>query len=298
MNVKATINAFAAILPSLVVAVLVATPAAAQYGTPPGGDLGQNSSTAGMTPEDLKKVRFDQRLGAPIPLDLPFRDEAGRAVVLKDYFDGSHKPVILALVYYECPMLCTEVLNGLVAALKPVSLDPAKDFRIVTVSFNPAEQPDVAFQKKRAYVQRYQRPAADWHFLTGEQAAIAQLTDAVGFHYTWNPALNQYAHAAGIMVATPDGRLSKYFYGVEYSPRDLRLALVDASGGRIGNAVDQVLLYCYHYDPTTGKYGLVAMRLIRIGGVLTVAVLGSFIVVMLRRDRKAARRRAQPGSAE
>ena len=265
----------------------VARGARAQYnGVPTSGMMTKNGMPAGIAPTELKKVDFEQKLGAQIPLDLPFRDEAGRPVQLRQFF-GS-KPVILTLVYYECPMLCTEVLNGLVRALKVLALEPGRDFTIVTVSFNPAEKPALAASKKATYLERYQRAgAADaWHFLTGDETAIRVLTEAVGFHYVFDPKLNQYAHPTGIMVATPDGRLSKYLYGIEYGPRSVQLALVEASGLKIGSAVDRVLLYCYHYDPASGKYGLAVLRIVRIGGILTLVVLGGFILGSWRVNRK------------
>jgi protein SCO1/2 len=270
-----------------------ATPAAAQYnGVPASGSLTRSGTASGISPAQLKNVKFDQKLGATIPGDLVFRDETGQAVHLGRYF--TDKPVILTLVYYECPMLCTEVLNGLVRTLKVVGLEPGKDFSLVTVSFNPRETPQLAAEKKRSYIQRYQQPAAAsaWHFLTGEEASIDALTSAVGFQYYWDQAIDQYAHATGIMVVTPDRKLAKYFFGIEFSPRDLRLALVQASGGRIGTPVDQVLLYCYHYDASQGRYGLAVLRLIRLGGVVTLVVLGSFLAVNLRRERRARRRAA------
>jgi protein SCO1/2 len=275
---------------ALALGVLAATTTVdAQYsGVPKSGSLTDAGSASGITPQKLRDVRFDQKLGAAIPLDLPFRDETGRVVRLGDYF--TKRPVILTLVYYECPMLCTQVLNGLVGALKAVSLEPGRDFDLLTVSFNPQEKPALAADKKRAYLQRYQRPdaAGAWHFLTGEETAIRVLADSVGFHYVWDPALNQYAHATGIMVVTPGGKLAKYFYGIEFSPRDLRLALVDASNGAIGNPVDQVLLYCYHYDPSTGRYGFVVFRALRLAGAATVLAIGAFIFVMIRRERHGA----------
>ncbi len=267
---------------------LAAPSAHAQYnGVPKSGSLTDSAAASGISPAQLRNVRFDQKLGATIPGDLVFRDETGKAVHLGQYFQD--KPVILTLVYYECPMLCTEVLNGLVGALKVVGLEPGKDFTLVTVSFNPKETPALAAAKKRSYLQRYQRPQAAnaWHFLTGEEASIKALTSAVGFQYYWDQAIDQYAHATGVMVVTPARQLAKYFFGIEFSPRDLRLALVEASGGKVGTPVDQVLLYCYHYDPSNGRYGLVALNLIRLGGVITVVILGSFLVVSLRRERRA-----------
>lgn len=272
----------------------------AQYdGVPKSGSLTESGAAAGVRPAQLRNVKFEQKLGATLPGDLVFRDDTGRQVRLDQYF--TDKPVILTLVYYECPMLCTEVLNGLVSALKVVGLEPGKDFTLVTVSFNPLETPQLAAAKKRNYLQRYQRPeaAGAWHFLTGDEPAIRALTSAVGFQYYWDAALDQFAHATGVMVVTPERKLAKYFYGIEFSPRDLRFALVEASNGRVGNPVDQVLLYCYHYDPSQGRYGLVALNLVRLGGVITLAILGSFLVVSLRRERRGQRHAAglsRPGA--
>lgn len=237
-------------------------------------------------PPPLRDVGIDQRLNARIPLELGFRDESGAPVALRSYF--GRRPVVLALVYYECPMLCTMVLNGLLKSLRAINLDAGRDFEVVTVSFDPGETPELAAAKKQSYVERYGRPtgAAGWHFLTGEEEAIRKLTQAVGFRYKYDPATNQFAHASAIMVLTPDGRLARYLYGIEYAPRDLRLALVEASAGKIGTPVDQVLLYCFHYDPATGRYSLLIMNIIRAAGVATVLALGLFMVVMFRRDRR------------
>jgi protein SCO1/2 len=267
----------------------LSAPARAQYnGVPASGMMTRGDMPAGITPAQLQKVDFEQKLNAQVPLDLPFRDETGQPVMLARYFEG--RPVILTLVYYECPMLCTEVLNGLVRSLKVLALEPGQDFTIVTVSFNPAEKAAEAADKKKSYLQRYRRSGAaqGWHFLTGEPASIKPLTEAVGFHYYRDERLNQYAHPAGIMVLTPEGRVSKYLYGIDYAPKDVKLALVDASGSKIGSPVDKLLLYCYHYDPTTGKYGLAVLTVIRLGGIVTVAALGAFILAAWRRDRKRA----------
>jgi protein SCO1/2 len=238
-------------------------------------------------PAPLREVAIEQRLDAQVPLDLAFRDERGRDVTLGDYF--GRRPVVLSLVYYECPMLCTLTLNGLVRALKVLAFDVGRELEVVTVSFDPRETPALAAAKKETYLREYGRPgaAAGWHFLTGENEAIARLTEAVGFRYAWVPEEGQYAHAAAIVVLTPDGRIARYFYGVEYAPRDLRLGLVEAAAGRIGTAVDQLLLYCYRYDPTTGKYGAIAINLVRAGGVATVLALGGFVLVMWRRERRS-----------
>ena len=236
-------------------------------------------------PGVLSEVGIDQRLNEQVPLDLPFRDEQGAEVRLGDYF--GERPVILALAYYECPMLCTLVLNGLVKALKVLTFDPGREFEIVTVSIDPSETPALAAAKKATHLKEYDRPgaAAGWHFLTGDAPAIEQLARAVGFRYRYVPEQQQYAHAAGIMVLTPDGRLARYFYGAEYSPRDLRFGLIDAAQHKIGTLADQLLLFCFHYNPTTGKYGAFAMGSMRAAGILTVLALGTFIVVMLRRER-------------
>jgi protein SCO1 len=240
----------------------------------------------------LREIGFDQRLGEAVPLDLAFRDSEGRAVRLGDYF--GRRPVVLALVYYECPMLCTLTLNGLASTLGVVPFEVGRDFEVLTVSFNPEETPAQAAVRKKASIERYGRPgaAAGWHFLTGEAGPIARLTAAVGFRYVWDAETRQYAHAAGLVVLTPEGKVARYLYGVEYAPKDLRLALVEASENRIGSPVDQLLLYCYHYDPATGKYGAVVMRLVRLGGALTVLALASFMIFMWRRDH-----RAPPGAA-
>lgn len=237
----------------------------------------------------LQRVGIDQKLDAQIPLDLVFRDEQGRAVPLRAYF--GEKPVVLSLVYYECPMLCTLILNGLLRSLRALPLTVGKDFTVVTVSFDPREGPELAAAKKRTYVQSYGRPGADggWHFLTGEEEAIRRLTDAVGFRYAFDPETGQFAHASGIIVLTPQGRVARYFYGIEYSPRDLRFGLIEAAAGKIGSPVDQILLYCYHYDPKAGRYSLLIMNVLRVAGAATVAVLGVFILAMIRRDRRRKR---------
>lgn len=254
------------------------------------GLLGASALAQGLGPAQalLDASRIDQKLDAQIPLDLGFKDEAGRDVHLQDYF--GQRPVVLVMAYYECPMLCTLVLNGLVRALNVVNLDMGKDFDVVTVSFDPGETPDLAAAKKASYVSQYRRTGAEegWHFLTGSEDSIRRLTDAVGFRYAYDAKRDEYAHASAIMVATPDGKLSKYFYGVEYSGRDLRLGLVDASERRIGSAVDFVLLWCYHYDPLTGKYGLAIIRAVRVAGALTVLALAGFVIRALRQDRRVA----------
>lgn len=234
-------------------------------------------------------VAFDQKLGDPVPPDLTFRDESGASVRLGDLL-GGEKPVILTLVYYRCPMLCNQVLNGVVRSLLPVKLDMGRDFDVLTVSIDPTETPDLARAKKAGYVRRYGRPgaAAGWHFLTGDAGPIRRLADAVGFRYRYDPRSGQFAHAAGICMLTPGGRVARYFYGVNYPARDLQLGLVEASGETIGSPIDQVLLYCFHYDPATGKYNFAIMGLIRVLGTATALALGSFMLVMFRRDRLRA----------
>jgi protein SCO1/2 len=237
-------------------------------------------------PPLLRQVGFDQRLNEQVPLDIPFVDETGKPVHLGDYFDN--KPVILVLAYYRCPMLCTQVLNGLVRALLDVPFNIGREFRIVTVSFDPRETAELAAAKKKTYVERYGRQGAEegWHFLTGQPEAIQRLTQAVGFRYTYDEKRDQYAHASGIMILTPSGKISRYFYDINYSGRDLRLGLVEASENKIGSPVDQVLLYCFHYDPTEGRYGATIMNFVRLGGVLTLLGLGTFIGLMWRHDRR------------
>ncbi len=234
----------------------------------------------------LKEVRIDQKLDESVPLDLPFTDEQGRDVKLGDYF--GKRPVVLALVYYECPMLCTQVLNGLFSSMEPVKIDAGRDFDLVVVSFDPGETPAMALAKKAGYVKHYQRPTAEAgiHFLTGRQASIDRLADAVGFRYVYDEAIDQYAHPAAISVLTAQGKVSKYLYGVEFAPLDFRFAVTAAGEGQIGTLVDQALLYCFHYDPATGKYSLAIMSFVRIGAVLTMVGLGAFLFVNLRRDRR------------
>jgi protein SCO1/2 len=236
-------------------------------------------------PPILREVSIAQRLNEPIPPDIIFRDEDGRAVHLGDYF--GKKPIVLSLVYFDCPALCTEVLNGELRTMKAISLDLGKDFDAITISFEPKDMPALAKAKRDVYAGQYGRPGAarNWHFLTGEQASIDALTQAAGFHYAYDSASRQYAHAAAILVLTPHGRIARYFYGVTYPARDFRLGLVEASEGKIGTPTDHALLYCYQYDPMTGKYGLIVMNVVRGAGLLTMLVLGIFMFVMFRRER-------------
>lgn len=234
----------------------------------------------------LREVGVDQRLGERIPLDTPFVDETGREVRLGDYFGT--RPVVLALVYYECPMLCTQVLNGLIGSLEALTFTAAREFDVIVVSIDPGETPALAAEKRTSYLGRYRRTGAEagMHFLTGQEAAIKRLAGAVGFRYVYDPAIDQYAHPAAITVLTPAGHVSRYLFGIDFAPKDLKFALMDASSGRIGTLADQAMLFCYHYDPETGKYGLVIMQVVRLGAGLTLAGLGGFIVWSLRRERR------------
>lgn len=265
----------------------------AQMGVPKGGSPLYNSrpyspSAPNGLPKALDDVGIDQKLNEQLPLDLVFRDEDGQNVRLNDYF--GKKPVVLALVYYECPMLCNQVLNGMVGAFRVMSFAPGQEFDVVTVSFDPRESPALATAKKKTYVDylpEAKRAGAvtGWHFLTGDEENIERLTEAVGFRYHFDEATNQFAHASAIYVATSEGRLARYFYGIEYAPRDLRLALIETSQNKIRSPVDQLILYCYHYDPATGRYGAAVMNMIRLGGIATLIVLGA-LLLLLRRRRK------------
>ena len=273
---------------------LSASAPAAQPSLP--SSFGRPTKPAGERPEPLKDVGFDQRLDARVPLDLLFRDETGQPRPLKDFFvDG--RPVVLALVYFDCPMLCTQVQRGFLGALKALSFDAGREFQALSISFDPRETPPLAQSRKTAMMEDYRRPTASegWRFLTGDQAAIEQLTRAVGFKYAWDPPMAQFAHPSGLIVLTPDGRVSRYFFGIEYSPRDLRLGLVEASEGRIGSVVDHAMLFCYQYDPATGKYGAIAMNLVRLAGVATVLGLGGFILLARRRERRLEQRALSSG---
>ena len=239
---------------------------------------------ANQRPPGLANVGIEQHLDQQIPPDLTFRDESGKTVRLGDYF--GKRPMILNLVYYNCPMLCGEVLSGLTSTLRVLRFDLGREFEVITVSFDPRETPQIAAEKKKQYLERYGRKGAEqgWHFLTGQQDAIAALTKSAGFQYEYDAKTNQFAHTTAIMVLTPRGKIAQYYYGVEYPPKDLRLGLIEASQNKIGNLVDQVLLYCYHYDPATGKYGAVIMRVVRLAGLATILSLGAFIAIMFRRD--------------
>lgn len=258
------------------------------YSSPP------SPEPATERPAALRDVAIDQKINNQLPLDARFKDAEGKDVTLGQYF-GTGRPVVLALVYFECPMLCTQVLNGLTGALETMSLDAGTDFDVIALSFDPRETSKLAKAKKIAYMGRYGRPGTEhgWHFLTGTQEEIARVTDAVGFRYTFDEKIGQFAHGAAVTVLTPDARVSRYLYGIDYGGRDMRLALVEASNGKVGTPVDQALLYCYHWDPTTGRYGFVVMNVIRGAGILTLLGFGTFIVVSLRRERRMARAEAR-----
>jgi protein SCO1 len=250
------------------------------------------SPPANVRPPGLKNVGIEQHLDEQIPPELTFRDESGKSVRLGDYF--GKKPVILNLVYYQCPMLCGEVLSGLESALRVLKFDIGKEFNVLTVSFDPHETPDMATKKKAEFLKRYGRPgAADgWHFLTGPQESIDALTKAAGFQYQYDPKTGQFAHSTAIMVLTPEGKIAQYYYGVEYAPKDLRLGLIQASENKIGTLADQVLLYCYHYDPATGKYGAIIARVLQLSGLATVLLLGLLMTVLIRHGSRPDRRAA------
>jgi len=255
---------------------------------------GEPTPPASGKPRILEKVGIEQRLNEQVPLDLQFRDESGQQVRLGDYF--GKKPVVLALVYYSCPQLCNQVLNGMTSSLKTLAaFSIGKEFDVVTVSFDPRETAELAAQKKEPYIQWYKRDGAaeGWHFLTGDQAAIDSLTGAVGFHYEYDAQTNQFAHASGIMIITPEGKLARYFYGIEYAPKDLRLGLVEASNNKVGSPVDQLLLYCFHYDPASGKYGLMVINLVRLGGLITI--VGMVALLLILRRKAPGRRRESVG---
>jgi protein SCO1/2 len=269
-------------------------PSSPLYGARPASG---NPSTG--LPQALQEVRIDQKLDQQLPLDLVFRDESGRDVKLGQYF--GHKPVVLAFVYYDCPMLCTQVLNGMVTSFRVLPFEIGQEFDVVTISFDPRETPELAQKKKKVYVdylpEKMRADAANgWHFLTGDQANIEKITDAAGFRYRWDDKTQQFAHASAIMVTTPQGKLSRYYYGIEYPARDLRLGLIESSANKIGSPVDQLLLYCYHYDPATGRYGAVVMNIMRIAGVITlVAILA--MLLLLGRTRTARRATPSHGGA-
>lgn len=251
-------------------------------------DPAQAGTSTGLPPV-LKTVGIEQKLNNQLPFDAEFKDENGNAVKLGEFFNTG-RPVILALVYYECPMLCNEVLNGMTGSLKGISFDAGKDFDVVAISFDAREndKPELAKNKKTGYLARYERSGAEngWHFLTGTQSEIDKVTQAVGFTYQFDEATNQFAHAGGVTLITPDGRISKYFYGIDYAPKDLKLGLMEASEGKIGNAAEKLYLYCFHYDPSTGKYGLAILKVLRLMAIATILGLGGMIFVFWKRGKR------------
>ena len=270
----------AAALPACAVLLACTGPALAQIYGPP--------QTQSYAPSRLlQKVGINQKMGAQIPLDLPFADESGRDVTLRQYFG---KPVILALVYYQCPSLCNMVLNGVLRSIKNVEMTAGNEYEVIAVSFDPRETPEMAAAKKQTYLKDYKRQGAEhgWHFLTGPETSSKALADAVGFRYVYDSLTNQYAHSSAILILTPAGRVARYFYGIDYPARDVRLGLVEASSERIGKPSDQILLYCFHYDPATGKYALVVMNVLRLAALITFGVLATFLIVMFRRDYRVA----------
>ncbi len=257
------------------------------------GDKQSGDNAGDQLPQVLQKVGVAQHLNQQLPLHASFVDETGKAITLGDYF--GKRPAVLSLVYYSCPMLCSEELDGLTGALEMVKLTPGKDFDVIVISIDPSETPEQAAKKKAFYLKRYGRPetAAGWHFLTGQRPAIDSVTDAVGFGYVRVPGpdgkLSQFAHASSIQLVTTDGKLAQYYLGVEYSPKDMLLGLIEASGNKIGSPVANILTYCYHYDPQTNKHSLIIARVVQLGGMITMAGLGGFIFLMFRRDLKLGR---------
>ena len=248
-----------------------------------------SQGTSNGLPEALQKVGIEQKLGESLPLEAEFKDEDGKSVKLGDYF-AKGRPVVLALVYFECPMLCNQVLNGMTGSMKGISLDAGKDFEVVAISFDAREndKPDLGKNKKASYLERYGRPGTEkgFHFLTGTQSSIDAVTKAAGFNYEWDEKSNQFAHASAIMIVNPDGKLSRYLYGIDYSPKDLKFGIIESADNKVGSAADQLLLYCYHYDPATGKYGFAVLSAMRMGGILTLLGLGAMGFVFWRRNKK------------
>ena len=287
----AAYSSFAAVL----VSALLALPAVSYGQESESGpaimkDIGSGPGLdASATPEILKHVGISQNIGASLPLDLEFYDETGTPVELGSYF--GEKPVILTLVYYDCPMLCTEVLNGLNRGLAPLNYSIGEEFKVVTVSFDPRETPQLASQKKAVYTQRYGRPGttAGWHFLTGDAPAIDALTEAVGFNYVYDEKEGQFVHGSAIMIVSPGGTVSHYFFGIEYPSEDVRLAIIESSEDKLGTVFDQVMLYCFNYDPEQGRYGIAIMNTMRVAGLVTLLAMGSFMIVMFKRDRRKKR---------
>lgn len=259
------------------------------------GDKQSGENSGDQLPQVLQRVGVTQKLNQPLPLDAEFVDETGKTVRLGDYF--GKRPAILTMVYFNCPMLCSEEMDGLSSALEMVKLTPGKDFDVIVVSIDPSDTPEMAAKKKAFYLKRYGRPetAAGWHYLTGQRPSIDRVTDAVGFGYVRVPGpdgkLTQFAHASAIEIVTTDGKLAQYYLGVEYSPKDILLGLIEASDNKIGSPVANILTYCYHYDPQANKHSLVIARVVQLGGMVTMAGLGGFIFLMFRKDAKLGRRR-------
>ena len=275
----------ASVWPTLRSALLMALIASSAVAQPRPTDSGVPASEM---PAQLREVGFDQHLNEMLPLDVELTDEHGRAVRIGDYF--GKRPVVLSFVYYGCPMLCLQSLSSLAATLGVLAENPGEDFEVISVSIDPRETPALALDKKAHYVERSGKPsiARGWHYLTGTEASIRRLTKAAGFRYVWDQSLNQFAHPAGIVIATPQGRVSRYLFGIDYGPRDLRLAVLDASEGGISSPLEKVLLYCYHYDLATGRYSLAVMRVVQAAGAVTVFSLGTLIFVWTRRERRQA----------
>ena len=249
--------------------------------------FGNSTVPSNEMPGVLKSVGYDQRIGEKVPLDVPWRDEHGRAVKLGDYLGGAgHRPAVLVMAYYHCPMLCDLVLQGVETGLKPLSLDPGRDFDVIVAGIDPAEKAEQAAKKRQEILKRYARPGTEdgWHFLTGPQDSITRLAQSVGFRYVYDPERNQFAHAAGMVMLTPEGRVSRYLLGVEFPARDIRLGLVESAHGKLGTVVDQVLLYCFHYDPLVGRYSATTMNILRLSAVATVVALALLVVFLRRRE--------------
>ena len=271
--------------------VLLCAPVFAQVSSY--GDKQSGDNAGDQLPQVLQHIGVAQRLNQPLPLDAAFVDETGKAVKLGDYF--GKRPAIVSLVYYTCPMLCSEELDGLTGALSMVHLTPGKDFDVIVISIDPSDTPEQAAKKKAFYLKRYGHPetASGWHFLTGQRPAIDAATNAIGFGYVRVPGpdgkLSQFAHASSIQIVTTDGKIAQYYLGVEYSPKDMLLGLIEASGNKIGSPVANILTYCYHYDPQANKHSLIVARVVQFGGMITMAGLGGFIFLMFRRDLKLGR---------
>ncbi len=288
MHYRNTIRKLAAA--ATLVAALSATMTLGAWAQVPAPNAGADGGSTNQKIAIFDQVGIEQKLNSQVPLDLTFTDENGQSVQLGKYFGT--RPVILTLVYYQCPMLCSQVLNGMTGALNGITrFNIGRDFDIVTVSFDPRDKSEDALASKKRMISRYRRPgsAEGWHFLTGKEDQIKALAASVGFRYAWDPQIQQFAHASSIMLLTPQGKVAQYYFGIEYAPRDIQLGLVEASQGKIGNVADQLILYCYHYDPARGKYGAVVLNIMRVGALATVLVLGGFVIVMFRRESLAAK---------